>query len=299
MLLLLHRKKLQIRGVSLETVFFLFWVNTKPKVQNQYITIRQRTARYLFVHSSALFLYTFFAYFTLAFFLCCIFSRVASCCTRFKSHFFCVALSCTFSVLHFFHIALFSLFTFFVLYTLCVALFSWCTLFMLHLFSCCTVFMLYLLCTLFMLHFFRVVHYSCCTFSMLHSFHVELFSFTFFVLSRFHVKLFCVALLSYCTFSRVASCWTLFMLHFLGSQASNFIKRRLHYTCLPVKFVKLLNTPILKNICKGVVLKIFSENISISKSHNIVILQRMNGLLLLRSVKFFFISYSHLSLTYY
>ena len=122
-------------------------------------------------------------------------------------------------------------------------------------FSCCTVFMLYLLCTLFMLHFFRVVHYSCCTFSMLHSFHVELFSFTFFVLYRFHVKLFCVALLSYCTFSRVASCCTLFLLHFLGSQASNFIKRRLHYTCLPVKFVKLLNTPILKNICKGVVLK--------------------------------------------
>ena len=208
-----------------------------------------------------------------------------------------LASSRTFFVLH--SVALFLCCTFFILHFFHFSLFLRCALFMSHIFSCCTVFMLYLLCTLFMLHFFRVVHYSCCTFSMLHSFHVELFSFTFFVLYRFHVKLFCVALLSYCTFSRVASCCTLFMLHFLGSQASNFIKRRLHYTCLPVKFMKLLNTPILKNICKGVVLKIFSENISISKSHNIVMLQRMNGLLLLRSVKFFFILYSHLSLTYY
>ena len=51
-----------------------------------------------------------------------------------------------------------------------------------------------------MLHFFRVVPFSCCTFLC------------------------------------VASCRTLFMLHFLGIQVSNFIKQRLHQRCFPVKF---------------------------------------------------------------
>ena len=114
-------------------------------------------------------------------------------------------LCCTHFVLHFFHIELFSSFTIFVLYTfrvalcrvalvsfapflsstffvLCsfrVALFLCCTLFMSHLFSCCTVLMLYLLCNLFMLHFsrvvrFRVVLFQYYTFFMLNSFHVAL-----------------------------------------------------------------------------------------------------------------------------
>ena len=34
-----------------------------------------------------------------------------------------------------------------------------------------------------------------------------------------------------------------------GLKACNFIKKRLQYRCLPLKFAKLLRTPILKNIC--------------------------------------------------
>ena len=209
MLLLLHRKKLQIRGVSLETVFFLFWVNTKPKVQNQYITIRQWPARYLFVHSSALFLYTFFAYFTLAFFLCCIFSRVASCCTRFKSHFFCVALSCTFSVLHFFHFSLFLYCTLFVLHFFHVALFSCCTFFRVALFSCYTFCALFSCCTFFVLCTIHVALFPCYTLFMLNSFHslfscCAVFMLNFFVLHSFHIAHFLVlphvAHCSCCTF---------------------------------------------------------------------------------------------------
>ena len=131
-----------------------------------------------------LFLCTFFTYFTVALFSCCTFSRVVSCCTRFISHFFCVALiSClTLSVLHFF-----------IWQSFQVALFSCCTLFMLHLFcvlhsfctfscvaSCCTHFML----GFFMLHFF-----------VLHFFYIALFSsFTFIVLYTYRVALFRVAL---------------------------------------------------------------------------------------------------------
>ena len=77
-----------------------------------------------------------------------------------------------------------------------VALFSCWTRFVLH-FSHFTLFSCW---TLFMLHFFYVVPFSCCTFL-------------------------CVALLSCCTFSRVASRCFLFMLHVLGIQTSNFIKK--------------------------------------------------------------------------
>ena len=50
-----------------------------------------------------------------------------------------------------------------------------------------------------------------------------------------------------------------------------------------------LRTPILKNICERLLLLILSKTLSMSKPHNIVILQRMNGLILL---------YSDLSLTF-
>ena len=131
---------------------------------DQCLMVRQRTTRYPFVHPSALFLCTFFACFTLAVFSCCNFSRVASCCSRFMSHIFasccthfifefirvalfhmavfdslfkfaffvihsvhvapfCV-LHCTRFILHVFHIALFSSFTFFMWHTFRVALFK-------------------------------------------------------------------------------------------------------------------------------------------------------------------------------
>ena len=95
-----------------------------------------------------------------------------------------------------------------------VALFSSCTLFMLHLFacctfSCCTFFRVASCCTHFMLHYLRVTLYLCCTFFvlsffMLHSLDVALFSvlqtypvplFTYYIFSvlySFHVALFSV-----------------------------------------------------------------------------------------------------------
>ena len=105
-----------------------------------------------------------------------------------------------------------------------------------HLFSCCTAFMwIFSCCTYFVLYTFRVLLVPCHTFFMLNSFHVVPFSCCIFL---------CVSLLSCCAFSRVASSCTLFMLHFLGIQASNFIKKRLHNRCFPVKFVKFLRAPI-------------------------------------------------------
>ena len=135
---------------------------------DQCITIRQRTTRYPFVHRNALFLCTFFAYFTLALFSCCSFSRVASCCTRFMSHFFCVALISymTLSVFDFihdfilFHMAVFGSlfkFAFFVLYPVHVAPFC-----LLH-------------CTHLVLHFFHIALFSSFTFFVLHTFRVALF----------------------------------------------------------------------------------------------------------------------------
>ena len=164
------------------------------------------------MHSSALFLCTFF----------CIFHSYS----LFMLHFFCVAL---FWCRTFFRVALF----------LC------------ELFSCCTYFVLYT---------FRVLLVPCHTFFMLNSFHVVPFSCCIFL---------CVSLLSCCAFSRVASSCTLFMLHFLGIQASNFIKKRLHNRCFPVKFVKFLRAPILENICKRLLQQIFSETLSMSKSYSV------------------------------
>ena len=37
----------------------------------------------------------------------------------------------------------------------------------------------------------------------------------------------------------------------------NFLKKRLQHKCFPVKYVKLLRTPILKNICKRLLLEVF------------------------------------------
>ena len=137
----------------------------------------------------------FFAYFTLGLFSCCIFSRVASCWTRFKSHFF---VCCTHLVFDFIRVALFLYctlfkFHFFVLYTFRVALFSFCT--------------------FFEYHFFRVVHFSCCTCFVLYRFHVEFFV----CCTPFMLQLFSCCL----------------MLHYVnvGIQASNSTKKRLHHKC--------------------------------------------------------------------
>ena len=66
-------------------------------------------------------------------------------------------------------------------------------------------------------------------------------------------------------------------------QASNFIKKRLHRRYFPAKFTKFLRTHILKNNCERLLLKILSNTLLMSKSRNVVILLRMNGLILLYS----------------
>ena len=125
-----------------------------------------------------------------------------------------------------------------MLHSFRVALFSCCTLFMPHLFSCNILFSCYSFSALFSCCTISAVLILCCTFFMLHFFHAELFS--------------C------CTFFLLYRC-NLFSLHLLGIQASNFIKKRLHQRRFPVKFVKFLRISILKNICERQLLKIFPK----------------------------------------
>ena len=187
------------------------------------------------------------------------------CCTHFVFDFIRVALfykalfsSCTFFVLYPIHVAPFCVLNscqvapFLVL--LHVPLTSRCTFFVLHSFRV-AVFSYW---TLFKFHYFCVVHFSCCTlpcctFFILHHFWVVLFS----CCAHFVLHFFCVALFS---------CCTLFMLHF-----SRVVRFRVvlfqYYTFF------LLNSFHVALI----------EALSVSKSHNKVILQRMSGLILLRS----------------
>ena len=116
----------------------------------QCITVRQRTARYRFVHYSALFWCTFslFHWRNLYFFML---------------HFFHVALfpGCTFVRLHHFHVVLFR-----------VVIFSYCTFFVLNSFYVLLYFMLHF----YILQCFRFALFSCCTLCMLQFFPVALCS---------------------------------------------------------------------------------------------------------------------------
>ena len=164
-------------GSFLHTVYY----------QYQCITVRQRTARYPFVHYSALFLCTLSVFhcgivlFCVVIFPCCTFFRVAFilCVTLFH-----VALL---------HVALFSFCVFLLLHSSHVAIFFCCTLFMLHYFQrciqdsqkhlrcrayCCKA--SHFRCLQGLGYFFHVVLFSGCTlfmlhFFMLHSFHVAFF----------------------------------------------------------------------------------------------------------------------------
>ena len=52
-------------------------------------------------------------------------------------------------------------------------------------------------------------------------------------------------------------CWSIILIKFqAGLNAYNSFKKRLQYRCVPVKVVKFLRTPTLKNICKRVLLKV-------------------------------------------
>ena len=146
-----------------------------------------------FVHSSALFLCTFFPYFTLVtFFLLHFFSR-------------CDSLCYTLFVLQFGQVALFTCCIFFMLHSLSYRNFP--VLHSLHVAH-------FLCCTNFMLHFFRVALFSCCTF-----FRDTIFSsYTFFVLhfsrgALFSRCIFFVFFFSVLLHVAFCSCCTLFVLH--------------------------------------------------------------------------------------
>ena len=51
-------------------------------------------------------------------------------------------------------------------------------------------------------------------------------------------------------------CWSLFLWS-CRPPAWKFFKKRLEHKCFPVKFATLLRTPILKNICKRLLLEVF------------------------------------------
>ena len=42
-----------------------------------------------------------------------------------------------------------------------------------------------------------------------------------------------------------------------GPEPASFLEKRLQNKCFPVKFAKFLRTPILKNICKRVLLEVY------------------------------------------
>ena len=212
-------------------------------LDNQCITVRQRTTRYhlctLVSYSCALFLHISL----LPLFSCCTFWRSASCYTFFVLHLFRVALlpNCTFSYctlfkLHFFVLYSFTLFT--------VQLFVCCTLFILQLSSCYTIFMLHFIsfglslltpflfysfhgalfrrcfsshCALFiinsfMLHSFHVAAFNSSTLLVLYSFHNALSHrnrpcFTYIMLRSFKDSLFHTAIFSCCTLSFLLHCF--------------------------------------------------------------------------------------------
>ena len=58
-------------------------------------------------------------------------------------------------------------------------------------------------------------------------------------------------------------CLSLFSIK-LKTLAGNFIKKRLQYRCFPMKFAKILRTPILKNICERLLLRL--KNICLNSS---------------------------------
>ena len=56
------------------------------------------------------------------------------------------------------------------------------------------------------------------------------------------------ALKNFVNFTGKHLCWSLFLIKL---QAWNFVKKRLQHRCFPVKFAKVLRTPVLKNTSGG------------------------------------------------
>ena len=54
----------------------------------------------------------------------------------------------------------------------------------------------------------------------------------------------------------------------LQKKASNFIKKKLQHNCFPVNVAKFLRTPIIKDICKQLLLKISTTVTNLPKGRN-------------------------------
>ena len=63
---------------------------------------------------------------------------------------------------------------------------------------------------------------------------------------------------NFANFTGKQLCWSLFLWNG-RSPACKFFEKRLQHKCFPVKFVKLLKTSILKNICKRLLLEVSSK----------------------------------------
>ena len=161
---------------------------------------------------------------------------------------------------------------------------------MLHSFHVAPFFVLHCFDVVPFVYSFHVARFLCCTLSELYFFNVTLFScWTFFKLQFSWCNVVIMHLFVCCTpfmwhlFScfLVMHCNHVALFRHLGQRL--YWKERLHSRCFPGKSLKFLRSPILENIGERRLQKIGSDTLSISKSHNIVILQRMNGLILLRS----------------
>ena len=132
---------------------------------------------HLFLHGTLLILYCIFFHDAPWYFFRVLFFRVASYCTLLH-----LAAMLQFFKLHYLHALFFSYYSVFIMSFFRGALF------MSRHFSCCNVFMLYLICTLFMLHLF-----SCLALFMSHLFSVWTFTFDLFCFTLFMVSLFAAA----------------------------------------------------------------------------------------------------------
>ena len=63
-----------------------------------------------------------------------------------------------------------------------------------------------------------------------------------------------VVLKYFANFTGKHLCWCLFLIKFQACRTAPLLKMRLQHRCFPLKFAKFFRTPILKNICKGLLL---------------------------------------------
>ena len=58
-----------------------------------------------------------------------------------------------------------------------------------------------------------------------------------------------------------------------GLKVSNFIKKRLQHRCFPMNIAKFLATPILKNTCERLLLRIISRACDLNKYDSVQLME--------------------------